>query len=51
MGPLPSTGAVFPPAPYGPDPNDPAGGIGDGFNVPLLSIATKTWKSAKMQQI
>jgi len=39
MGPLPSTGAVFPPAPYGPDPNDPAGGIGDGFNVPLLSIA------------
>ena len=39
IGPLPSSASGYPPPPYGPDLNDPAGVPGDGFNVPLLSIA------------
>mgnify|MGYP001261707725 CR=1 FL=1 len=38
IGPI-SNPPKFPCPPYGPDINDPAGAPGDGFNVPLLSIA------------
>ena len=42
IGPLPGqpfAPSSYPCPPYGPDVNDPIGTPGDGFNVPLLSIA------------